>query len=134
MQPIGIAFEFEKSDATGSFVRGWASVVSKNGEPIIDAQGDLIDIEDLRKAAHAFVGNARAAKAMHSGAPIGEIVESVIIDDDVARALGVSDGRRGWWIGMQVNDAEVRKRVVSGELRSFSIGGRGKRIAVGATA
>lgn len=103
---MGITFEFEKADNTGRFVRGWASVVSEGGQPVTDHQGDIITIDELRKAAHAFVCDARVAKAMHSGQQVGEVVESVVIDDAFAKAVGMSDGKRGWWIGMQINMSE----------------------------
>lgn len=132
MPQIGISFEFAKADATGGYVRGWASVVSVAGQPIEDWQGDVIGMDALRKAAHQFITDARVAKAMHRGEQVGEVVESVIIDDDLAKALGITDQRRGWFIGMKVNSDAVRKRVRSGELRAFSIGGRGKRVPLGA--
>jgi hypothetical protein len=122
-----LSFAFEKADSGGRFVRGWASVASVDGKPVEDWQGDVIAMEELRKAAHRFVTEARVAKAMHKGAQVGEVVESVIIDDAFAKALGIADNRRGWWIGMQINDEKVQKRVASGELKAFSIGGRGKR-------
>ncbi len=127
---FSINFEFTKTDVSGKFVRGWASVVSKAGVPVTDHQGDIIDIDEVRKAAHKFVSDARVAKAMHAGKPIGEVVESVIIDDDFAKALGVSDTRRGWWIGMQIHDSDIQKGVKTGKLRAFSIGGRGRRTPV----
>jgi hypothetical protein len=124
---LGITFDFQKSDSKGRFVRGWASVVSANGVEIEDAHGDVIGIEELRKAAHEFITNARVAKAMHRGASVGDVVESVIVDDEFAAAMGISTTQRGWWIGMQINDETIQKRVRSGELRAFSIGGRGTR-------
>lgn len=124
---VGVSFEFEKSAADGSFVRGWASVVSMNGQPVEDWQGDVIDMPELRKAAHDFITNARVAKAMHRGSAIGEVVESVLIDDDFAKAIGATTTKRGWWIAMKINDASIKKRIASRELRAFSIGGRGKR-------
>lgn len=127
---LGITFEFEKADNTGRFVRGWASVVSENGKPVTDHQGDIITIDELRKAAHAFVCDARVAKAMHSGQQVGEVVESVVIDDAFAKAVGMSDGKRGWWIAMQINDPAVQAQVRKGVLRAFSIGGRGRRTPV----
>lgn len=129
---VGISFEFSKSDATGGYVRGWASVVSVSGQPVEDWQGDVIGIDALRKAAHQFITDARVAKAMHHGAPVGEVVESMIIDDEIAKALGIADQRRGWFIGMQIHSSDVRKRIRAGELRAFSIGGRGRRIPIGA--
>lgn len=127
---FGISFEFEKADTSGRFVRGWASVVSSGGSQIADHQGDMIDIDDIRKAAHRFISDARIAKAMHAGQPVGEVVESVIIDDAFAAALGITDPKRGWWIGMEIHDDTIRKGVREGKLRAFSIGGRGRRLPV----
>lgn len=124
---FGVTFEFEKADDEGRFVRGWASVVSVAGEPVVDTQGDLITMDELRKAAHRFVTDARVAKAMHAGAAVGEVVESVLIDDDFAKAVGATTDKRGWWIGMQIHDEAIRKRVKARTLKAFSIGGRGKR-------
>ena len=121
------SFDFEKADDEGGYVRGWASVVSVDGEPVEDTQGDVIGIEELRKAAHRFVTEARVAKAMHAGAQVGEVVESVIIDDAFVKAVGATTTKRGWWIGMRVYDPSIRKRVKKGDLKAFSIGGRGKR-------
>lgn len=122
-----IGFTFEKQDTSGRFVRGWASVATVDGKPVEDFQGDVIGMDELRKAAHRFVSDARVAKAMHRGEAVGQVVESVLIDDEFARALGVQDPRRGWWIGMEILDPTIRKRVRSGELKAFSIGGKGRR-------
>lgn len=122
-----LGFTFEKKDTSGRFVRGWASVASVNGVAIEDFQGDVVAMDDLRKAAHRFVTDARVAKAMHKGGAVGQVVESVLIDDEFAKALGVSDPRRGWWIGMEILDPNIRKRVRTGELKAFSIGGKGRR-------
>lgn len=124
---IGISFSFVKADPAGRFVRGWASVVSDQSGAVVDAQGDVITIDDIRKAAHQFIADARVAKAMHSGRQVGEVVESVIVDDDFANALGIADTRRGWWIGMEVHDPAVQADVRKGRLKAFSIGGRGRR-------
>jgi hypothetical protein len=124
---FAVNFQFEKADNTGRFVRGWASVIEKDGKLVEDHQGDVIDMTELRKAAHRFVSNARVAKAMHKGQQVGDVVESVLIDDEFAKAVGMTDTRRGWWIGMEVLDEGIRKRVRSGELRAFSIGGKGRR-------
>lgn len=124
---LGITFEFEKADTEGRFVRGWASVIEVDGNAVEDTQGDVIPMDELRKAAHRFVTDARVAKAMHEGSQVGEVVESVIIDNAFAKALGASTTQRGWWIGMHINDEGIRKRVKAGELKAFSIGGRGKR-------
>jgi hypothetical protein len=124
---FGIAVEFAKADPTGKFVRGFASVIEVDGQPVEDFQGDVVAMDELRKAAHAFVIDARVAKAMHQGVQVGEVVESVIVDDEFAKALGMTDTRRGWWIGMRIDDPKIQKGVRDGTYRMFSIGGRGKR-------
>ena len=127
MKNNGFMFEFEKADSLGRYVRGWASVISEDGKAVTDHQGDIIPPDELRKAAHRFVCDARVAKAMHSGKPVGEVVESVVIVDAFATAVGMDASKRGWWIGMKINDPSVKERVRKGELKAFSIGGRGRR-------
>lgn len=126
---FSIVVDFEKSAAgsTGKFVRGWASVVSEGGKPVEDYEGDVISIDEIRKAAHGFVTSARVAKAMHAGKQAGEVVESVIIDDAFAKAMGITDPRRGWWIGMRIDSPDIQKQVRDGVLKCFSIGGKGRR-------
>ncbi|NDC58676.1 MAG: hypothetical protein EBZ50_07620, partial [Alphaproteobacteria bacterium] len=121
-----------KADITGRYLGGWASVIEEGGQPVVDTQGDVIDMEELRKAAHDYVSKAREAKAMHAGAPIGEVVESVLVDDAFAKAHGITHDKRGWWIGMNITDPKAQERVRKGEWRSFSIGGSGKRTPLAA--
>lgn len=130
MNQVGLTFDFEKADNSGGYVRGWASVTSVDGEVFSDHSRDAIDIEEIRKAAHEFISSVRVAKAMHKGEKIGDIVESVIVDDDFAKALGARSVKRGWWIGMKVTSESIKKRVRSGELKAFSIGGRGVRVPI----
>jgi len=133
VEPISKAytFSFEKADVTGRYVRGWANVVEIDGEPVVDVQGDIIAMDEMRKAAHDYISNAREAKAMHDGDRIGDVVESVIIDDDFAKVHGVTHNKRGWWIGMEIHDPKARENVRTGRWRSFSIGGSGKRTEIG---
>jgi hypothetical protein len=127
---LGVSFEFEKASESGNYVRGLASVVEVNGAPVQDSQGDIISMIELRKAAHRFITDQRVAKAMHAGTAIGEVVESVIVDEAFVKALGVTDGKRGWWIGMQILDPEIQDKVRKGTFRAFSIGGKGRRVPV----
>lgn len=127
---IGLSFDFAKSSDKGRYVRGWASVVEMDGKPVTDTDGDVIGIETLRKAAHNFIMDMRVAKAMHNGGQIGDVVESVIVDDDFAEAIGMTDTKRGLWIGMIIEDQAIRKRINSGDLKAFSIGGRGRKVVL----
>lgn len=117
----------KNADVTGRYIAGWFSVVTKGGELVEDIQGDVILMDDLREAAHEFVKTSRVAKAMHDGDPIGDVIESVIIDDDFAKAHGIEHDERGWWGAIEVTDPTIRKRIRKGELRCFSIGGGGQR-------
>ncbi len=111
-------------------VYGWASVYSQAGQPVIDRQGDRISETEVVKMAHRFVSEARVAKAMHSqDAPIGEVVESLVLTEEIQKALGIDLGQAGWFVGMKINDDAAWQRVKSGELRTLSIGGKGRRVA-----
>jgi len=46
------------------------------------------------------------------------------------KALGVDLGKTGWWVGWQITDDKIWKRIKEGELEAFSIGGRGVRSAI----
>lgn len=116
-----------KMDEDQHLVYGWASVVEENGNPVTDHHGDLIEPDELTKAAHEFVSEYRKAKVMHNGASIGEIVESIVFSHDIQKALGINLNKVGWFIGMKVHDDEVWKSFKSGELEMFSIGGHGER-------
>lgn len=128
---LSLYFEIAKRAPDGSFVSGWAAVVSDEGRPVnVDWDGDAMPMSVLREAVHDFMGGERTAKVMHDGQPTGEIVEGVIIDDDFAAAHGIVHKKRGWWINMAVHDPVAKARVVSGELRGFSIGGRGNFVVI----
>ncbi len=133
-QQVSFSFDIEKRAPDGSFVRGWASVTSVDGMPVVDWEDDVIPMKVLREAVHEYMGGERVAKMLHEGVPAGAVVESVIIDDEFAAEHGIGHSKRGWWIGMSVTDPVAKKKVVDGELRSFSIGGRARKIKVRAEA
>lgn len=116
-----------KVDNAQRMVYGWASVITENGIPVVDTQGDVIKAETLVKAATEFMLSARVAKDMHSGGKIGEFVHSMPITKEIADALGISSDKEGWIVACKVYDNAVWEKVKSGELKAFSIGGRAKR-------
>lgn len=130
MEQFGIAVESDvlKVNEERREVSGWASVVSVDGVPVVDRQGDVVEMDELRKAAHDFVSKSRAGKVMHQGEQRSDIVQSVIIDDDFAKAHGITHGKRGWWITMAINHDRTWELAKSGRLPAFSIGGRGVRV------
>ena len=123
-------FEISKIDDQ-HLVFGWLSVaVNKAGEVIIDSQGDIIEEHELEKAAYDFVLVSREAGDMHKRTEgIGKVVESMVFTLEKQQALGIPEGVLpiGWWVGFKIFDEDVWKRIKSGELSAFSIGGRSQR-------
>ena len=92
-----------KVDEAQGLVYGWASVVvTKAGELVEDRQGDVIDPADLDSAMIEFMLDHRAANEMHEGAPIGTVVESVVVSPAKLEAMGLrrnSPQRHQWGRG-----------------------------------
>lgn len=119
-----------KTDDERRIVFGWASVISENGEPVTDLQGDQIEPAELLDATTKFMADVRLAKAMHDGAGIGEVLHSFPLLADIAKSLGIETQREGWLVGVKVHDDAVWQRVKSGELGAFSIGARAMRVPI----
>lgn len=115
-------FHVFKADSENRIIYGWASVISKNGEAVIDTQGDIIEASVLVKAVTEFMIDAREAHVMHEGQQHGIVVHSFPLVGDIAKSLGIESSREGWIVGLKVSP-EIMKRVDSGELKAFSIGG-----------
>lgn len=103
---------------------GWAYVSTVNGEISLDHSGEFIRPEQIAKAATNFMLSMRTAKSMHTGEKIGEVVHSMPLTNDIAKALGIQSDREGWCVAVKVYDDQVWQDVKSGKLAAFSIGGR----------
>lgn len=113
---------------------GWANIaVEENGNQIDDYQNDLIDPEDLEAAAYDFVKFFRDAGEMHQRNGVGTLIESVFFSKAKQKALGIPEGTlpEGWFVGFQVTDPDVWKKVKTGEYQMFSIEGTAERVDVG---
>lgn len=112
-------------------VFGWLSVANdKDGNPVVDSQGDIIAIEDLETAMYTYMLDARGVGDLHEKLEgIGRPVEMMVFTKTKITALGIPDGilPEGAWIGYKIDNAETWAKVKSGEYRSFSIGGSGTR-------
>lgn len=113
-------------------VFGWASrAVGEDGAPIVDHQGDIIPAEELEAAAYEFAKAAGPANVMHDGPDVGTVIESLVLTPEKREAMGLpASPGVGWWVGFEVRDQEVAKRVRSGELKEFSIEGTADRVPV----
>lgn len=128
MEDFEIRGEIQKLNEEKRIAYGWASVISKSGEPVVDQEGDVIFEDDLLEAAHAFMLESRAAGDSHIFDKIsGDVVESMVFTEDLQNALGIDLGQVGWMIGVKVKDEEVWKKLKTGEYKMFSIGGGGQR-------
>ena len=120
--------EIVKMNDEQHLVYGWAYVAEEGNEQVVDHSGDVIEPDELAKAAHNFIMNYRKAKAMHNGSAVGEFVESLVFTKDVQAALGINLNKVGWFVGLKVHDEDVWKAFKSGEFPMFSIGGFGERV------
>lgn len=115
-------------------VYGWASITELNGEPVVDMQGDYVTIDEIERAAHAYISKSRKGGDMHRRGDDGpvhvaDLIESVVITPDKKEALGLSaDSPTGWWVGMKVHDDETWNLVKDGKRPMFSIHGSGRRV------
>ncbi len=119
--------KIEKIDEDKRQVFGWFSVIEENGTEVQDREGDIIQVEELEKAAYNFVVNARKAGEMHKVVEVGQLIESMVFSKDKQEALGIDLGKVGWWGGFQITDNEVWSKIKDGTYSAFSIGGSGRR-------
>lgn len=117
-----------KVEEDKKLVYGWASIIEENGKQLIDKQGDLIDEEELIKAAHEYMTEYREGHEMHEGEQVSKTVESMVFTKDVQKALGIDLGKVGWFIVQKVQDDEYWQRIKKGEIAAFSIGGTAVRV------
>jgi cation transport regulator ChaB len=113
-----------KTDDEQRIVYGWASVITEDGVPVVDRQGDVIEADTLVKAVNEFMEHVRVGKTMHSGDQTGMVIHSLPVTKEICGSLGIQCNREGWIVAYKVYDDAVWAMVKSGELAAFSIGGR----------
>lgn len=126
-------FRIQKSDDGKMQAFGWASVaITEEGVTIEDWQGDLLDPEDLERAAYNYVKLYREGGEMHLRGGAAVLIESVVLTTEKMRAMGIPEGTLpvGWWIGFQITDKAVWEKVKDGTYSMFSIEGEAERIEV----
>lgn len=122
--------EITKFDEDQRLIYGWASVIEEDGKVVVDKQGDMIAETDLVEAAHDYMLESREAHEMHQGEKKGYTVESMVFTKQVQNALGIDLKKVGWFIVQKIEDDDTWNDVKAGKLKSFSVGGKGKRIPV----
>ena len=104
-------------------VFGFAIVSKVDGEPYFDTQGDHIPEDAMLKASADFMESSRAAKEMHAGDDIGDVLYAFPLTSDIAEALDITTKRTGLLIGMRPGP-EALAKFEDGTYTGFSIGGR----------
>lgn len=119
-------FKIMKSDDEKMLAFGWASVSMRiDGEVIEDWQKDIVEPEELEKAAYEFVLLYREGGEMHERGGAAVLIESVVFTEEKMQAMGIPVGTLpvGWWIGFKVLDEDVWEKVKDGTYSMFSIEG-----------
>ena len=123
-----------KTDPAKRLVFGWAYIThDKDGALNIDKSGDFADdIEEIEKSAYAYVLSSRKGDADHTNVATSDLVESIVFTPEKIEKMGLPAGSipLGWWLGFKVHDDDTWARVERGELRAFSIHGKGTRSKV----
>jgi len=128
--------EISKMDTEKKQVFGWASVIEKDGVPVIDLQGDIMTIETIEKAAYEYVNKSRKGGHQHrrdgsEPVHVSDMIESFVITPEKKEKMGLPDSTpTGWWVGFQVNDDDTWQAYKDGRLKEFSIHGSGTRKAL----
>jgi hypothetical protein len=112
-----------KADPDQQLIFGWASVVTKGGQPVIDHQSDIIPVEELERAAYDYVLYARDHSDMHREMGCGRLVESLVFTTEKQAALGIDLGFEGWFVGFRIDDPGLWAAHKRGERPELSIGG-----------
>jgi hypothetical protein len=124
---------FSKLDDDKHVAFGWASVVSVDGEPVTDKQGDEIDWEDLEKAAYAYVMKSRKGGSQHrrdGEEPFhaSDMIESFVVTPEKIEKMHLPpETPIGWWVGYHYHDEDTWQDIKKGRKTGFSVHGRGKR-------
>jgi hypothetical protein len=120
-----VPLTIKKADAERQMIFGWASVVAKDGNYIIDKQGDIIPIDELENAVLDYVLHSRDHGVMHSERGTGRLVMSFLTTPDFMKAFDLSqkDNQIGWIAGYKIEDPALWEAHKRGLLPEFSIGG-----------
>ncbi len=144
---VELSADIVKLDDAKHLVFGWFSVVKVGQRLLKDTQDDIIAPDTLEASAYDFVLTARKGGEMHDKdgggevRGVGTLVESVVFTKEKQAAMVESLKKQGidavidlgcvaWWGGFHVHDDSTWEKVTTGELRGWSIGGRGKRASV----
>lgn len=96
----------------------------------VDTQGDFTDKKEIEKAMNRFMikyaTNTKRIKINHEGKKLFfPIIESFIPEQDIQKG-GETIKAGSWWLMVKVTNDRIWKKIESGKLTGFSMGGRAK--------
>lgn len=116
----------ESTDLGERYIKGIVLVPDE-----ADAQGDIYDAEEVRKAAHTFMElSGGRMKVMHKGEQVDELIVLETYLASVKETYGDDTVPPGSWIMAFRASEEVAKKARAGEYTGLSIGGSAIREAV----
>ncbi len=96
---------------------------------VVDTQGDFATAEEIEKAAHNFMENARNIDLQHNfKAGYGSLQESYIAPADFK--IGETNIKKGAWVIVTKATDEVWESIQKGEITGYSMGGSAVKTAV----
>ena len=119
-----------KTDDVQQRVFGWASVaVTKDGEPLEDLQGDVIDENDLAEAFYVYMRDSRELNFDHTGPVRGELIECCVFTPEKLEKMGLPPGSLplAAWVGYEIDDRADYDLAKAEGLLMFSIEGTAVR-------
>jgi putative serine protease XkdF len=124
-----------KADNEEQTVFGWASITEKDGQPVVDRQGDEIEIQELAKSAYNYVINTRTGGNQHKrdeeGGPmkVADMIESMVFTKEKIEKMQLPETTPvGWWVGFKIHDPDSWDDVKNGRVTGFSVHGKGRRV------
>lgn len=129
-----VAIKSTSSDDGTVRLYGWGAMSRDDlGEPVIDAHGEYIPIEELERAVQrAFVsrGGKGSAGVQHESFGRADLIESFVLTHEKRAGFELGKGPLGWMVGLESKDPDVAKAVRSGQLMELSLHGFGRRDTV----
>lgn len=119
-----------KADDSEQRLFGWASIaVQKDGTPLLDLQGDVIEIRDLEEAWYSYVTESGELNFQHSGPVRGHMIEAMVFTPEKIAALGLPPDSLplGAWVGYHLPALADYQLVKSLGFFMFSIEGEALR-------
>ena len=124
------AAQIAKIDRRKRIVVFWLMTTEDaDGNPVVDAQGDIVDSDEAERAVMELMaeGGAGKAEAMHADFGLGNVVLFPLTRDDRA-SLGFGRGNVGVIGKAKILDDALWARLESGELSELSYTATGVRV------